>query len=71
VALRRVLVVVQVVGNAVQGKCWACRNTAHALRELGGPSRWFGMVVVACTVGLERVWFGELFRWVEAGLAVR
>jgi hypothetical protein len=60
-----------VVCNAVQGKCWACENAAHALCALGGPLRWFGMVVVACTVGLERVWFGELFCWVEAGLAVK
>jgi hypothetical protein len=57
--------------NAVQGKCWACGHAAHALRALGGLSRWFGMVMVACTVGLERVWFEELFRWVEAGLAAR
>jgi hypothetical protein len=60
-----------VMCNAVQGKCWACGNAANTLRVLGGPSRWFGMVMVACTVGLKRVWFGELFRWVEAGLAAR
>jgi hypothetical protein len=44
---------------------------AHVLHALGGPSCWFGMVVVVCTVGLERVWFGELFCWVEAGLAAK
>jgi hypothetical protein len=46
-------------------------NAAHALRALGGPSRQFGMVGVACTVGLERVWLGKLVVEVDTGLVAR
>jgi hypothetical protein len=46
-------------------------NAVHTLRALGGPSRRFGMVGVACTVGLERVWLGESVVEANTGLVAR
>jgi hypothetical protein len=46
-------------------------NAVHALRALGGPSRRFGMVGVACTVGLERAWLGESVIEADTGLVER
>jgi hypothetical protein len=46
-------------------------NAVHALRALGGPSHRFGMVRVACTVGLERVWLEESVVEADMGLVAR
>jgi hypothetical protein len=52
-------------------RCWRTGTPVHALRALAAGSRRTGWVVVACSVGLGRFWFGELIPWVRVGLAAR
>jgi hypothetical protein len=52
-------------------RCWRTGTPVHALRALAARSRLIGLVGVPCSVGLGRVWSGELIPWVKVGLAAR
>jgi hypothetical protein len=52
-------------------RCWRTGTLMHALCALAARSRLIGLVGVACSVGLGRVWFRELITRVKRGSTAR